>query len=252
MCARWCPRRRPIRPRARSTSTPSLFTIYGNDQITQASVFDDVVLAFHNGAPVRVRDIGTAIDGAENTKSGSWNKNGHRSVQTIIRKQPGANVVETVERIDDKLKQLNKALPPSIRLLRYADRMQTINASVAEVRITLVITAFLVVAVIFAFLRNAWATIFPTTAIPLSIIGTFAGMYLLGYSIDNLLTIVAHHRRVGFCGRRRHRHAREHLPPHGRGHVAAAGGAEEAPAKSASPSSPAVAVAGGGIHSRCC
>ena len=191
------------------------YTIYGNDQLTEAAPFNDVVLAFRNGAPVRVRDVGRAIDGPENTKVGNWNTDGKPAVGTFIRKQPGANIVATGEAIDQALGHISQFLPPSIHVTRFNDRTQTIRASVAEVRMTLIITAVLVVIVIFIFLRNAWATIIPALAIPLSVVGTFAGMFVMGYSLDNL-SLMALIISVGFVVDDAHRHAGEHLPPYRR------------------------------------
>ena len=173
------------------------FTIYGNDQLTTARAFNDVVLTFRNGAPVRISDIGRAIDGAETNRAAGWKADGVSSINISVRKQPGANVVETAKRIEDALPQLEALMPPSVKVEKYQERMETIRASVSEVRTTLFITAVLVVVVIFVFLRNVWATIIPTLAIPLSLIGTFAGMYLLGYSVDNL-SLMALTIAVGF------------------------------------------------------
>jgi hydrophobe/amphiphile efflux-1 (HAE1) family protein len=173
------------------------FTIFANDQITEAEPFNDVVLAFRNGAQVRVRDIGRAVSGAENTKTGAWNFDGKPMIGSTVKKQPGANVVETGDRVDAAIARAAKFLPASIHIYRYIDRMQTIRASVAEVKETLILTAALVVLVIFVFLRNFWATVIPALAIPLSIIGTFAGMYVFDYSIDNL-SLMALTIAVGF------------------------------------------------------
>ena len=162
------------------------YTIYGNDQLTSAEAFNEVVLAFRNGAPVRISDIGRAISGPENIKIGARGGDGKPMIGTFVSKQPGANTVETGDAIEAAIKKSQELLPPSIRTYKFQDRMQTIRASVAEVKETLLITAALVVLVIFIFLRNVWATIIPALAIPLAIIGTFAGMYLLNYSIDNL------------------------------------------------------------------
>ena len=162
------------------------YTIYSNDQLTTAEGFNDVVLAFRNGAPVRVSDIGRAIEGPENAKVVSRGPDGRQTIASFISKQPGANTVETGDLVEATLKKAEALLPPSIKSFKFHDRMQTIRTSVREVKQTLVIAAILVVIVIFVFLRNVWATIIPALAIPLSIIGTFAGMYLLGYSIDNL------------------------------------------------------------------
>ncbi|MBX7201073.1 MAG: efflux RND transporter permease subunit [Rhodospirillaceae bacterium] len=173
------------------------YTIFTNDQLTEAEPFNDVVLAFRNGSQVRVRDIGRAIPGAENTKTGAWNFAGKPMIGSTVRKQPGANIVETGDLVDRALERAAKLLPASIHIYRYIDRMQTIKAAVAEVKETLIITAVLVVLVIFVFLRNVRATVIPALAIPLSLIGTFAGMYLFNYSIDNL-SLMALTIAVGF------------------------------------------------------
>ena len=173
------------------------YTIFGNDQITSAEPFNDVVLAFRNGSQVRVRDVGRAVTAAENTKIGAWNAEGKPMVGSFIRKQPGANVVETGKLVEDTIAKAVRLLPPSLHIYRYIDRMQTIRASVAEVKETLILTAVLVVFVIFVFLRNVRATFIPALAIPLSLIGTFAGMYVFNYSIDNL-SLMAMTIAVGF------------------------------------------------------
>ncbi|MHB1206242.1 MAG: efflux RND transporter permease subunit [Rhodospirillaceae bacterium] len=173
------------------------YTIYGNDQLTEAAAFNDVVLAFRNGAPVRVSDIGRAINAAENAKLITRGVDGKPAIASFVSKQPGANTVETGDLVESTLKKAAALLPPSVRAYKFHDRMQTIRASVAEVKETLVITAVLVVLVIFVFLRNIWATIIPALAIPLAIVGTFAGMYALNYSIDNL-SLMAMTIAVGF------------------------------------------------------
>ena len=173
------------------------YTIYSNDQLTRAEAFNDVVLAFRNGAPVRVSDIGRAVEGAENTKAITRSADGTPAIGTFISKQPGANTVSTGDMVEATILKAQDLLPPSVRSAKFHDRMQTIRASVAEVKETLLITAVLVVIVIFIFLRNIWATIIPALAIPLAIVGTFAGMYVLNYSIDNL-SLMAMTIAVGF------------------------------------------------------
>ncbi len=173
------------------------YTIYSNDQLVQAEAFNDVVLAFRNGSPVRVSDIGRAINGAENAKMMTRDAQGRPAIGAFISKQPGANTVETGDLVEATIQKAQGLLPPSVRAYKFHDRMQTIRASVAEVKETLVITALLVVLVIFIFLRNIWATVIPALAIPLAIVGTFAGMYLLNYSIDNL-SLMAMSIAVGF------------------------------------------------------
>ena len=173
------------------------FTIFDNDQITEPHQFDNMVLAYRNGAAIRLKDVGYAELGAENIKSGAWEQNGKQGIEMPVKKSPTANVIETADRVKAAMPDLLAALPPSIHWFLVMDRTQTIRASVAEVRFTLLLTIALVVAVIFLFLRNLSATIIPGLAIPLSLVGTFAVMYLLGYSIDNL-SLMAMTISVGF------------------------------------------------------
>ena len=172
------------------------FAVYANDQLTKASQLDDVVLAYRNGGPVRVRDVGRAVDGPENARLAGW-QNGQRGIQLFIFKQPGANVIDTVERIKEALPRLRAAIPPSINVDTVVDRTLTIRASVHEVQFTLLLSIALVVMVIFLFLRNFWATIIPSITVPLALVGTFAVMYLMNYSLNNL-TLMALTIAVGF------------------------------------------------------
>ncbi len=172
------------------------FSIYANDQLTKASELNEVILSWRNGAPVRVRDIGSAVDGPENARLAGW-QNGKRGIQLLIFKQPGANVIDTVERIKAALPKLRAAIPPSVTVETVVDRTVTIRASVHEVQFTLLLSIALVVMVIFLFLRNFWATIIPSITVPLALIGTFAVMYLFGYSLNNL-TLMALTIAVGF------------------------------------------------------
>jgi hydrophobe/amphiphile efflux-1 (HAE1) family protein len=172
------------------------YTLYANDQMTRAREYNNVVLAYRNGAAVRVRDIGTAIDGPENRLLAGW-QNGKRGILLIIFKQPGANVIDTVERIKAALPRLEASIPPTIHVSTIMDRTLTIRASVADVQFTLVLAVCLVVMVIFVFLRNVWATIIPSTTVPVALICTFGVMYLLNYSLDNL-SLMALTLAVGF------------------------------------------------------
>ncbi|MDR3521936.1 MAG: multidrug efflux RND transporter permease subunit [Acidocella sp.] len=172
------------------------YTLYDNDQITKAAEFNNVVLAYHNGAPVRVRDIGQAIDGPENARVAGW-QNGKRGIQLIVYKLPTANVIQTVDAIKAALPQMEAAIPPSIKTTTVLDRTLTIRASVTSVQETLMLAIFLVVMVIFLFLRNLWATIIPSVTVPLALVGTFAVMYALNFSIDNL-SLMALTIAVGF------------------------------------------------------
>jgi HAE1 family hydrophobic/amphiphilic exporter-1/multidrug efflux pump len=161
------------------------FTIYSNDQLLQADDYNSLIVAYRNGAAVRIRDIGTAVAGAENTRVAAWQK-GRRGIQLGVFKQPGANVIDTVKRIKEALPRLKAAIPPGIDITIMTDRTQTITASVHDVQITMMITISLVVMVIFLFLRSLWATIIPSITVPMSLVGTCALMYAVGYSLDNL------------------------------------------------------------------
>jgi HAE1 family hydrophobic/amphiphilic exporter-1 len=168
-------------------------TVFDNDQVTSATEWNDVIVAYRQGAPVRIRDIGVAVEGAEDDRAAAWS--GHdRIILLAVRKQPSANVIQTVDLIRDALPTLQHSIPPAIKVDILSDRTQTIRASVKDVEFTLLLTAVLVVAVIFVFLREVPATIIPGVTVPLAILGTAAVMYLLGYSLDNLslmaLTIV--------------------------------------------------------------
>ncbi|AMP10930.1 MMPL family protein [Collimonas arenae] len=184
------------------------FTVYTNDQLLSAEPWNDMVLAYKNGAPIRVRDIGVAVDAPENVKVAGWAFAGAaapadntiingRSIVLAITKQPGANVIETVDRIKAALPRLQAAIPPTVHINTLIDRTQTIRASVADVEFTLVLTIALVVLVIFLFLRNIPATLIPSVTVPLAILGTAGVMYLLGFSLDNL-SLMALTIAVGF------------------------------------------------------
>ena len=161
------------------------YSIYDNDQLTTAEPYNDLIVAYRNGAPIRVRDIGRAIEGPADTTVAGWIGK-TRGIALVVFKQPGANVINTVDRIKAELPNLRANIPPSIEVTPLIDRTTTIRASVADVQFTLVLTMVLVVAVVFVFLRNLRSTIIPGLAVPISIIGTFAAMYALGYSLDNL------------------------------------------------------------------
>ena len=172
------------------------YTIYDNDQLFRAKEWQDVIIAYINGAPVRVRDIGQAVDAPENQRVAGY-QNGHLGEQLIIFKQPDANIIETVDLIKANLPRLMAAMPPSIHVNVTMDRTQTIRASVHDVQFTLMLSVGLVVMVIFLFLRNVWATIIPSVTIPVAVVGTFAVMYLCHYSLDNL-SLMALTIAVGF------------------------------------------------------
>jgi len=160
-------------------------TIYDNDQLLKAAPWNDVVVAYKNGAAVRIRDIGVAVDGPENNLMTAW-QNGHNGILLLIYKQAGANVIEAADRVEKLLPHAMASVPPSIKVDTVANRTTTIKASVGDVEFTLVLTIALVVMVIFLFLRNAWATIIPGVTVPLALLGTAGMMYVLNYSLDNL------------------------------------------------------------------
>jgi hydrophobic/amphiphilic exporter-1 (mainly G- bacteria), HAE1 family len=172
------------------------YTIYANDQLTQAQHWQDVIVAYRNGAPLRIRDIGEAVAGPEDMKTAAW-ADGKRGVFLVIFKQPGANVIETVDRIKAQLPRLIAAIPPAISIKIISDRTITIRAAVEDVQITLMTTIALVVMVIFIFLRSFWATIIPSITVPLALLGACSLMWAFGYSLDNL-SLMALTIAVGF------------------------------------------------------
>ena len=160
-------------------------TINANDQIQSASDYADLVIAYRNGGPVRLRDVATVVQGAENTKLGAW-ANTTPAVILNVQRQPGANVIQVVDTIKRLLPQLQQGLPPALDVAVLTDRTTTIRASVADVEFELGLAVVLVVLVIFLFLRNLPATVIPSLSVPVSLVGTFGAMYLLGFSLDNL------------------------------------------------------------------
>jgi HAE1 family hydrophobic/amphiphilic exporter-1 len=172
------------------------YTIYANDQLLQAKDWNDVIIAYRNGGPLRIRDIGQAISGPEDAKQAAW-ANGKRGVFLVVFKQPGANVIETVDKIRATLPRLVQAIPPAIKIDVISDRTQTIRAAVEDVQFTLLLTIALVVMVIFVFLRNFWATVIPTVTVPLALLGACALMWVFGYTLDNL-SLMALTIAVGF------------------------------------------------------
>ena len=172
------------------------FTIYDNDQLTSAAPWNDVIIAYRNGAPVRIRDIGQAVMGPTDTTQAAWS-NGKRGVFLVVFKQPGANVINTVESIKKTLTSLEAAIPPSVHVKVLSDRTTTIRASVKDVELTLMLTIALVVMVIFVFLRSFWATLIPSVTVPLALLGACGLMWAASYSLDNL-SLMAFTIAVGF------------------------------------------------------
>ena len=161
------------------------FTIWANDQLLTSDAYKPIVIAYKNGAPVRIMDVANVVDGAENVKQAAW-ENDQPAVIVNIQRQPGANIINVVDRIQNLLPQLKATLPSSVQVSILTDRTTTIRASVKDVQFELMLTVALVVMVIFLFLRSLAATSIPSVAVPLSLVGTFGVMYLLGYSLDNL------------------------------------------------------------------
>ena len=172
------------------------YTIYANDQLTASKDWNDIIISYRNGAPIRIRDIGQAVSAAENAKNAAW-ADGKRGVFLVIFKQPGANVIQIVDRIKAELPRLQASIPAAIKIGVLSDRTMTIRASVDDVQFTLLLTIALVVMVIFLFLRSLWATIIPSITVPLALLGTCALMWVCGYSLDNL-SLMALTIAVGF------------------------------------------------------
>jgi hydrophobe/amphiphile efflux-1 (HAE1) family protein len=159
--------------------------ILADDQLFGAAAFEKIILTTKNGAVVRLRDVARVVDDVENNRVAAWT-NGKRSVTLLIRRQPGANIIETIERVKKLLPTLSRSISPAITIDVALDRAATIRASVHDVEFTLVLSVALVVMVVFLFLRSLRATIIPSVAVPLSLVATFGAMYLAGYSLDNL------------------------------------------------------------------
>jgi multidrug efflux pump len=161
------------------------YSIGANDQIVSAADYAEVIVAYRNGSPVRLRDIGEVVDNVENVRLAGW-VGQKPAVILDIQRQPGANIIETADRVKALLPRLRASIPPSVHIATLADRTETIRASVRDVQFTLVLTVALVVMVIFVFLRKLWATVIPSVALPLAVVGTFGVMKLVGFSLDNL------------------------------------------------------------------
>jgi hydrophobic/amphiphilic exporter-1 (mainly G- bacteria), HAE1 family len=176
--------------------THQAFTLQASGQLNHAVQYRPLIVAYSNGSPVRLEDIGKVYDSVQNDKIASW-WNDTRSVVLAIRRQPGTNTVEVVDNIKEVLPQFQDIIPPSVTMRILYDRSVSIRESVADVKFTLFLAIILVVLVIFLFLRNLSATVIPSIALPMSIVGTFATMYLLGYTVDNL-SLMALTLSVGF------------------------------------------------------
>jgi hydrophobe/amphiphile efflux-1 (HAE1) family protein len=172
-------------PKGNLEDPTNRWVLSDTDQLLKSEQYAPLIVAYRNGAPVRLTDVAKVTEGIEDLRNSGY-ADGKPAVVIGIGRQPGANIIETVDRIKALMPELRASVPPSVTLLPTFDRTTTIRASVNDIEFTLLLTVALVVMVIFLFLRNAWATIIPSIAVPLSIIGTFGVMYLLGYSLDNL------------------------------------------------------------------
>src|SRR6516165_5245905 len=172
-------------PKGNFDGSMRAYTINANDQIRDPSDYKSLIIAYRNGSPVRLSDIGNVIDGAQNDKLGAW-MNETPAIIMNIQRQPGANVISVVEGIKALLPQLQASLPAAIEVHILTDRTVTIRASVQDVEFELTLAVILVVLVIFVFLRNPRATLIPSLSVPLSLVGTLGAMYLFGFSLNNL------------------------------------------------------------------
>jgi hydrophobe/amphiphile efflux-1 (HAE1) family protein len=189
-------------PKGSINGTTHNYTIYDNDQLLSAAPWNNIIVAYRNGAPVRIKDIGVAVDGAQNTQVIGWQwvrgwAQSKPGVLLIIFKQPGVNVIDTVRSVKQLLPKAMLSVPKSIQVDEIGDRTITIQAALHDVEFTLALTVCLVIMVIFLFLRNAWATIIPGVTVPLALLGTCAMMYALHFSLDNL-SLMALTIAVGF------------------------------------------------------
>ena len=172
-------------PKGRLENKTTAWEIHSTDQLLTAAEYQPLIVTYRNGAPLRLSDVADVQDSVEDLRGGGL-ANGKRAVLIIVFRQPGANIIDTVDRVRALIPQLRASISPAISLDVINDRTTTIRASVRDVEITLMISIALVIVVVFVFLRSVWATIIPSVSVPLSLLGTFGGMYLLGYSVDNL------------------------------------------------------------------
>ena len=175
------------------------YQIGANDQLLSSADYAPLIIAYRNGAPVKLTDVATIFDDAENIRQAAWMNQTPAVIPEDVQRQPGANIISVVNRIKQLLPQLTATLPASIHVAILTDRTTTIRASVSDVQFELMLTVGLVVMVMFLFLRNLAATVIPAVAVPLSLVATFGVMYLLGYSLNNL-TLMALTISTGICG----------------------------------------------------
>jgi len=172
-------------PKGNLEGTNQQFALDTNDQLFNAQAYRNVIIAYRNGGPVRLKDVGDVIDSSVLPRTGAW-FHGQRAEVLLIRRQAGSNTVQVIKDIKAMMPQLQAAIPPSVKIDLVSDRSQTVSASIDDVEFTLALTIGLVVLVIFLFLRNFWATVIPGVTVPLSLVATFGVMYVMGYSLDNL------------------------------------------------------------------
>jgi multidrug efflux pump len=172
-------------PKGSFNGSKQAYMIGSNDQLLTAEQYRPLIIAYRNGAPVHLSDVADVIDGVEDDQLAAW-VGSTPTVLLDVQRQPGANIIQTVDRIKRLLPKLTASIPPTVHVSILTDRTETIRASVRDVQFTLILTVALVILVIFLFLRRVWATVIPSVALPLSLIGTFGIMYLVGFSLNNL------------------------------------------------------------------
>src|SRR5271168_226541 len=184
------------RPKGSLEGVHQTYTLDTNDQLFNAAAFNNVIIAYRNGAPVRVKDVGKAIDSVQNVRTGAW-YNDTKAEGLAIQRQAGANTIELVDTIKAMVPRIMESFPPSLHVELLSDRSLVVRAAVRDVQFTMMVTITLVIIVIFLFLRTLWATIIPSMAVPLSLLATLAVMYAVGYSLDNI-SLMALTISVGF------------------------------------------------------
>jgi hydrophobe/amphiphile efflux-1 (HAE1) family protein len=173
------------RPKGAFEGSDQSIALDTNDQLYDAAQYGNVIIAYKNGAPIRIKDVGDVINSVQNNRLVSW-FGAHRAEGIAIQKKPGANTIAVVDRIKALMPKLEQSLPPAVHVDLMSDRSETTRASIRDVQLTMIVTIGLVIVVIFLFLRTMWATVIPSLAVPLSLVATFAFMYVGGYSIDNI------------------------------------------------------------------
>jgi hydrophobe/amphiphile efflux-1 (HAE1) family protein len=184
------------RPKGTLEGSHQTYTLDTNDQLFNAAAYDNVIIAYRNGAPVRVKDVGKAIDSVQNARTGAWYFD-TKAEGLAVQRQAGANTIQLVDTIKQMVPRIMESFPPSIHVVLVSDRSLVVRAAVHDVQFTMMVTIALVIIVIFLFLRTLWATIIPSLAVPLSLLATFAVMYSVGYSLDNI-SLMALTISVGF------------------------------------------------------